>query len=194
MFWNLYCYCPVYSVWSNRCRSRQNCSGKGFLPELPQTCPKIFGATFCTNIFSWRSYFGWMTSKKTSSCEFGRHFLKSKHVGHHFCSHFQGFCPDFQGVCEVFTDFAQVFRNFARIFTKSKLLGVHLHSCLLHHCLIFFPMYTLSSSWFVASLLLHQINLVSLYMKTHLRSCILAFVSWHVEAQSVLNIMWAYQH
>jgi len=33
------------------------------------------------------------------------------------------------------TDFARVLEDFARIFTKSKVLGVRLHSRLLHQCL-----------------------------------------------------------
>jgi len=74
-----------------------------------------------------------MTSKKQqrSSCNFGCHFFKSKHVGRNFRPIFREFVPDF---AKVFTDFAQIFKNFARIFTKSKLLGVRLHPCLLHHC------------------------------------------------------------
>jgi len=51
----------------------------------------------------------WMTYKKTSSCDFGRHFLKSKHVGRHFCLHFWGVCPDFQGFCEGFHRFCPDF-------------------------------------------------------------------------------------
>ena len=40
--------------------------------------------------------------QKTSSCDFGRHFLKSKHVGRHLC---------------IFGEFAQIFRDFAKVFT-----------------------------------------------------------------------------
>ena len=60
---------------------------------------------------------------KRYSCDsehFGGHFLKSKHVGRHFCPYFQGVYPDFQGfakVSKIFTDFAQVFADFAWIFT-----------------------------------------------------------------------------
>ena len=62
--------------------------------------------------------------KKSSPRHFGRLFFKLKHVGRRFCSYFQGV--------------HEGFRDFARIFTKSKLLGVSLHSPhphLLRHCL-----------------------------------------------------------
>jgi len=39
---------------------------------------------------------------------------------------------------KIFRYFAQILRDFARLFTKSKLLGVRLHSLLprlLHHCI-----------------------------------------------------------
>jgi len=35
---------------------------------------------------------------------------------------------------QIFRDFAKISRDFARIFNKSKLLGVRLHTRLLHHC------------------------------------------------------------
>jgi len=70
--------------------------------------------------------------------------FQSKDVGRHFCSYVQGVCLDFQGFyegfhrfCPDFSGFCRIFRDFARIFTKSKLLGVRLHSLhpsLLHHC------------------------------------------------------------
>jgi len=48
----------------------------------------------------WRPYFAWppKKKKKRSSCDFGRHYFKSKHVGRHFCQYFQGVCSDFAKV------------------------------------------------------------------------------------------------
>ena len=68
--------------------------------------------------------------QKTSLCDFGRHFFRSKHVGRHFCSYFQGVCSDFQGFCEGFhrfcqisTNFALIFREFAQISPNQSFLG-----------------------------------------------------------------------
>ena len=61
-----------------------------------------------------------MTSKKnaqkTSSYHFEHHFFKSKHIKHHFC---------FSG---ILWRFSKISMDCSRIFTKSKLLGVRLHS------------------------------------------------------------------
>jgi len=92
----------------HRCRSRQIFRGaKDFCPKSPKLARK--------------------TPKKISSCDFGWLFFKSKHVGHHFCSGFQGFCDVFRDFDKISTDFARILRDFAGIFTKSKLLGVRLH-------------------------------------------------------------------
>jgi len=66
-----------------------------------------------------------MTSKKTSSYEFGRHLVTSLLV-------FQGFYEGVQKFCLDFHRFCPNFKDFARIFGKSKFLGVRLHSGLLH--------------------------------------------------------------
>jgi len=58
--------------------------------------------------------------------------FKLKHVVHDFCLYFQRACSHFQGFCECLQSFAQISTHFAWIFTKSKLLGLRLHPCLLH--------------------------------------------------------------
>jgi len=68
-----------------------------------------------------------MTSKKRHFFQIkaclGAIFFKSKHIGHHFCSYFQGFWTDFQGFAKVFTDFAWIFRNFNQIKTLGGALA-----------------------------------------------------------------------
>jgi len=93
------------------------CGCEGFLPEFPQTFPNNFWATFhfLYEYFLMKIIFR-MTSKKNLHLILGAIFFKSKHVGHDFCSYFQGVCPDFPGFCEDFTNFAQISTDFARIF------------------------------------------------------------------------------
>ena len=65
--------------------------------------------------------------KKYSSCDFGDHFFKSKHVGRHVCLYFKGFARifgDFVKVSKVFTDFAQIPVDFvANILTHLVTFG-----------------------------------------------------------------------
>jgi len=71
--------------------------------------------------------------KKAPHVILGAISFKSKHVGHHFCSHcefaqiFREFVKVFRDFARILKDFAWILRDFAQIFTKSKLLGVCLH-------------------------------------------------------------------
>jgi len=73
--------------------------------------------------------------QKSSSCQFRRHvtfkkscvnsgaiIFKSKHVGRHFCSDFQGVLEGSQSFVRISEDFARMLLYFPLIFTKSKLL------------------------------------------------------------------------
>ena len=86
---------------------------EGFLSEFPQTCPKIFCATFTYKIYFTKIMktflLAWPHEKGLQVFFFG-FGDKKLNVGHHFCWDF-------------------------RIFDRSKLLGVSLHPRLLHHCI-----------------------------------------------------------
>jgi len=111
-------------VCDHKWRSRHILRVRRFLPEFPQTCPKSFLCDFCLQTFSHKDHkdvFSVWPPKEVFMCFFakvGRHFLKSSTI-----------------FAQIFRDFAQNFRDFARIFNKSKLVGVRLHTRLIHHCL-----------------------------------------------------------
>ena len=114
---------------------------EGFLPELPQTCPKRFGSTFAYKFYHEDLFWYWYDLQYKGLHVFcanvGRHFLKSNCVWRHFCPDFQVFCLEFQGFCPDFQEFYAYFRQ---IKTSRGTLAppaprLHpLHPRLLHHC------------------------------------------------------------
>jgi len=98
-------------------------------PNLPE---KFFGfrASLCANISSHTDLstfsFG-MTSKK-------RIQVILHTLGTIFDRIFRQFARIFWYFGNIFTDFHGFCTDFARIFDRSKLLGVSLHTRLLHHC------------------------------------------------------------
>ena len=103
------------SIEKHRYRSRQIFGGaKDFCPNFPKLVRKNVSPLFvhCMNtVFQ-------MTFKKTSSCHFGRHCLKSKQNGAQIKApflHFQGVCRDFQKVCEGFHRFCPDFHGFSDV-------------------------------------------------------------------------------
>ena len=120
---------------SYECTSRHIFGGvKDFCPNFPKLARNIFGSLF-VRIFSHEEHIG-------------RQFPKAKHVWRHLFSNQKTLdaifarifkeLPRFSGILrrfsQIFARFPWIFMDFARIFTKSKLLGVCLHPCLLHHC------------------------------------------------------------
>jgi len=135
--WNF--WLPRVQPLIHSCRSRQIFGGaKDFCPNLLKLARKNFGPLFVLMKTVFR-----MSAKRKSSCDFRRHFFKPKHIGRLFCSYFQDVCPDLR----IFTDFAHSSTDFAMIFTKSKLLGVRLHTRPRHHCFHLLPFVSVSWSF-----------------------------------------------
>jgi len=79
----------------------------------------------------------WFDLQKSSSCDFERHLFQIKPRWVPFFSNQTTlgaiFASIFRDFAQIFWDFAKVFTDFSLISTKSKLLGVRLHPCPIHH-------------------------------------------------------------
>ena len=71
---------------------------KDFCPNFPKLARKNFGPSA---VHCMRTEFRMSSKKTTSSCYFGGHFLKSKHVGRRFCLYFS--LPRFSGILRRFS-------------------------------------------------------------------------------------------
>ena len=78
--------------------------------NLPE---KILGHFLC-EYFLMKTVCGMKKSFHVILHTLGANFFKSKHVGRHFCPHFQRVCPDIQGFCQGFHRFCPDFRRFCR--------------------------------------------------------------------------------
>jgi len=109
---------PSVSSWrdatTHRCRSKQTFGGaKDFCPNSPKLARKKLQK---------------MTSKEKFFMWFWAPFFSHQSIlGATFAHIFRDFV-------KVFRDFAQISKDFVRIFTRSRLLGVRLHSPFPHQC------------------------------------------------------------
>ena len=80
---------------------------EGFLPDFLKLARKNFGP-FLYEYFLMKTIFGMKKSFMWFYTRWGGAiFKKTKHVGRHFCSYFQGVCPDFHRFCSDFRGFCR---------------------------------------------------------------------------------------
>jgi len=108
---------------------------KDFCLNFPKLARKNFVRIFSYESRFWddlwkkafvRFWAPFFSNQSTLGAIFPRIFRESTQI-------FKDFAKAFTDFAQISTDFSQIFRDFSRIFTKSKFLGVSLHSRLLHH-------------------------------------------------------------
>ena len=114
----------------HRCRSMHISGARRIFARISPNLPENFWAIFCAlheeQILD-------DLQKKRLHVTLGAIFSNQNTLGAIFACIFGVFAQIFRDFAKVFIDFVQISLDFAVIFTKSKLLGVHLHPCLLHH-------------------------------------------------------------